>query len=284
MHRVGEGGMASVYYALNVALDSPVVIKVLHPHLARESEMRERFKREAESAAQLMHPHICKIIDFGMVDDHVFLVMPYMARGTLSDRIGGHRSLTPETTAGVAAQVATGLDYAHRRGLVHRDIKPDNILFDEDENALVTDFGIATGHFRSRMTGSGNVMGTPHYMSPEQARGKLLDGRSDIYGLGVVMYETLLGFPPFDGADSYSISYKHVTETAVSPEVVDSRIPQQMSQIVMKCLEKNPAHRYERGNDLADALINFLSTAGAHQEFRMARTARSLPTQAVAAR
>ncbi|MEO8580204.1 MAG: serine/threonine-protein kinase [Gemmatimonadales bacterium] len=280
MHRVGEGGMASVYYALHVVLDSPVVIKVLHPHLAREQEMRERFRREAESAAQLMHPHICKIIDFGMVDDHVFLVMPYMARGTLSDRIGGHRSLSPESTAAIAAQVATGLDYAHRRGLVHRDIKPDNILFDEDENALVTDFGIATGHFRSRMTGSGNVMGTPHYMSPEQARGKLLDGRSDIYGLGVVMYETLLGFPPFDGADSYSISYKHVTETAVSPDVVDSRIPQQLAAIVMRCLEKNPSHRYERGNDLADALINFLSTAAAHHEFRMARTARPAPAVA----
>ena len=280
MHRVGEGGMASVYFALNVALNSPVVIKVLHPHLARESEMRERFRREAESAAQLMHPHICKIIDFGMVDDHVYLVMPFMARGTLSDRIGGHRSLTAETTAAIAAQVATGLDYAHRRGLVHRDIKPDNILFDEDENALVTDFGIATGHFRSRMTGSGNVMGTPHYMSPEQARGKLLDGRSDLYGLGVVMYETLLGFPPFDGADSYSISYKHVTETAVAPDVVDSRIPAQMSQIVMKCLEKNPANRFERGNALADALISFLSAIGAHNEFRMARTARSTPAVA----
>jgi serine/threonine-protein kinase len=275
MHRVGEGGMASVYYAINVCLDSPVVIKVLHPHLAREHEMRERFRREAESAAQLMHPHICKIIDFGMVDDHVYLVMPYLARGTLSDRIGGHRSLSPETTASVAAQVATGLDYAHRRGLVHRDIKPDNILFDEDENALVTDFGIATGHFRSRMTGSGNVMGTPHYMSPEQARGKLLDGRSDIYGLGVVMYETLVGFPPFDGADSYSISYKHVTETAVSPDVVDSRIPPQLAAIVMRCLEKNPNQRYERGNDLADALIAFLSGAAAHNEFRMARTARA---------
>jgi serine/threonine-protein kinase len=267
--------MASVYYAINVCLDAPVVIKVLHPHLAREQEMRERFRREAESAAQLMHPHICKITDFGMVDDHVYLVMPYLARGTLSDRIGGHRSLSPETTASVAAQVATGLDYAHRRGLVHRDIKPDNILFDEDENALVTDFGIATGHFRSRMTGSGNVMGTPHYMSPEQARGKLLDGRSDIYGLGVVMYETLVGFPPFDGADSYSISYKHVTETAVSPDVVDSRIPPQLAAIVMRCLEKNPSQRYERGNDLADALIAFLSGAAAHNEFRMARTARA---------
>jgi serine/threonine-protein kinase len=130
------------------------------------------------------------------------------------------------------------------------------------------------------MTGSGNVMGTPHYMSPEQARGKLLDGRSDLYGLGVVMYETLLGFPPFDGADSYSISYKHVTETAVAPDVVDSRIPAQMSQIVMKCLEKNPAQRFERGNALADALIEFLASAGARNEFRMARTARSTPVVA----
>ncbi|MDQ3673450.1 MAG: serine/threonine protein kinase, partial [Gemmatimonadota bacterium] len=251
------------------------------PHLAREKEMRERFRREAESAAQLVHPHICSIIDFGMVD-HVFLVMPYLARGTLSDRIGGHRSLLPETTAAVAAQVATGLDYAHRRGLVHRDIKPDNILFDEDENALVTDFGIATGHFRSRMTGSGNVMGTPHYMSPEQARGKLLDGRSDVYALGVVMYETLLGFPPFDGADSYSISYKHVTEIAVSPELVDSRIPSQLAAIVMRCLEKRPADRYERGNDLADALIGFLASATAVTELRMARTARMTPLTAAA--
>jgi serine/threonine-protein kinase len=117
-------------------------------------------------------------------------------------------------------------------------------------------------------------------MSPEQARGKLLDGRSDLYGLGVVMYETLLGFPPFDGADSYSISYKHVTETAVSPDVVDSRIPAQLAAIVMKCLEKNPSHRFERGNDLADALINFLSTASAHHEFRMARTARPAPAVA----
>ena len=275
MHRVGEGGMASVYYAVNVCLDSPVVIKVLHPHLAREQEMRERFRREAESAAQLVHPHICSITDFGMVGDHVFLVMPYLARGTLSDRIGGHRSLPAEAAAAVAAQVSTGLDYAHRRGLVHRDIKPDNILFDEDDNALVTDFGIATGHFRSRMTGSGNVMGTPHYMSPEQARGKLLDGRSDIYGLGVVLYETLLGFPPFDGADSYSISYKHVTETAVSPDVVDSRIPPALAAIVMRCLEKHPANRYERGNALADALIQFLSGVSAPTEFRMARTARA---------
>lgn len=272
--RIGEGGMANVYAGLHMPLEAPVVIKVLHSHLARDPEMRERFKREAESAAQLVHPHICPIIDFGTSGDYVFLVMPFLSCGTLSDRITGNRSLPAEKTAAVAVQVATALDYAHRHGLVHRDVKPDNILFDEDENAVVTDFGIATGHFRSRMTGTGNVMGTPHYMSPEQARGKILDGRCDLYALGVVMFETLLGFPPFDGADSYSISYKHVTETPVSPDEVDSRVPAQMAEIVMKCLEKNPADRFQRGNDLADALIDFLRTGSASQEIRSSWIAR----------
>ncbi len=275
MHRVGEGGMANVYYALHIPLDCPVVIKVMHPHLARDADMRERFRREAESAAQLVHPHICPITDFGCVGDQVFLVMPYLARGTLADRINNRRSVPAERTAAIAAQVACALDYAHRHGLVHRDIKPDNILFDEDENALVTDFGIATGHFRARMTGTGNVMGTPHYMSPEQARGKLLDGRSDLYALGVVLSETLLGFPPFDGADGYSISYKHVTETAASPDVVDSRIPPQLSAIVMKCLAKRSSDRYQRGNDLADVLIGFLGESGSADEVRSAWTARA---------
>jgi serine/threonine-protein kinase len=209
--------------------------------------------------------------------------MPYLARGTLADRINNRRSFPAERTAAIAAQVATALDYAHRHGLVHRDIKPDNILFDEDENALVTDFGIATGHFRARMTGTGNVMGTPPYMSPEQARGKLLDGRSDLYALGVVMYETLLGFPPFDGADGYSISYKHVTEIAAAPDVVDSRIPVALSDIVMKCLEKRAADRFQRGNDLADALIAFLSTSSTTDEMRGAWTSRVIsPSKPVA--
>lgn len=266
--------MANVFYAIHVCLDAPVVVKVLHSHLARDVEMRERFRREAESAAQLVNPHICPITDFGMAGDQVFLVMPYLPHGTLSERISGNRSLPAEQTAAIAVQAACALDYAHRHGIVHRDIKPDNILFDEDDNAIVTDFGIATGHFRSRMTGTGNVMGTPHYMSPEQARGKILDGRSDIYALGVVMYETLLGFPPFDGADTYSISYKHVTEIPVAPDTVDSRIPAQLSGIVMRCLEKAAGDRFQRGHDLADALISFLGTSGSPAEVRSSWIAR----------
>jgi serine/threonine-protein kinase len=278
-HRIGDGGMATVYYAMHTALDRPVVLKVLHPHLARDADMRERFRREAETAAQLVHPHVCTIIDFGMTERHVYTVMPYFSRGTLGDRISGRRALPAEKVAAVGAQVASALDYAHRHGVVHRDIKPDNVLFDEDEHALVTDFGIATAHFRARMTGTGHVMGTPHYMSPEQARGRLLDGRSDLYTLGVVLYETLLGFVPFDGADIYSITSKHLEEMPVSPELVDSRIPPTLAAIVMRCLAKNPADRYQRGNDVSDALIGYLSQAGAPQpEKRGGWLARALPS------
>lgn len=271
-HRLGGGGMANVYYALQMPLGRAVVVKMLHPHLAREADMRERFRREAESAAQLFHPHICPIIDFGSSGETVFLVMPFLARGTLGERMAQTKVLSPEFTAAVGAQVAVALDFAHRHGIVHRDIKPDNIMFDEDDNALVTDFGIATAHFRGRMTGTGNVMGTPHYMSPEQVRGRLLDGRSDLYTLGVVLYEVMLGFPPFDGADVYSISYKHVHEIPVSPEVVDSRVPAQLAEVLMRCLEKAPARRYATGRDLADALLRFVR-AGTTLEPAVARAA-----------
>ncbi|MGI8547777.1 MAG: serine/threonine-protein kinase [Gemmatimonadaceae bacterium] len=278
-HRIGDGGMATVYYAIHTALDRPVVLKVLHPHLARDADMRERFRREAETAAQLVHPHVCNIIDFGMSERHVYTVMPYLSRGTLGDRISGRRAMAPERVAVIGAQVASALDYANRHGVVHRDIKPDNVLFDEDEHAVVTDFGIATAHFRGRMTGTGHVMGTPHYMSPEQSRGRLLDGRSDLYTLGVVLYETLVGFVPFDGADIYSITSKHLEEMPVAPDIVDSRVPAALSAVVMRCLCKDPAERYQRGNDLADALIQYLAQSGAsNPEKRGGWLARTLPS------
>src|SRR5919109_194618 len=211
--RLGTGGMANVYYAQHAVLERPLVIKALLPHLARDAEMRERFRREAEASSQLSHPHICAIMDYG---------------------------------------------------------EGDNILFDEDGNALITDFGIATARFHARLTGTGRAMGTPHYMSPEQAMGRMVDGRSDLYAVGVMLYEMLVGFPPFDGADSYSIGYKHVHEQAASPDVVDSRVPAGIAQIVMRCLAKSVAERYQRGNELADALIAFLGSAGAVDERRAA--------------
>jgi serine/threonine-protein kinase len=272
--RIGTGGMAHVYGATHSLLGRPVVVKVLLAHLASEPEMRERFRREAEAASQLAHPHICSIIDYGESEEAIWLVMPFLAGGSLADVIVRDRTVPPEHAAAVATQVAAALDYAHRHGIVHRDVKPDNILFDEDGHALITDFGIATARFHSRLTATGRAMGTPHYMSPEQAMGKLVDGRSDLYAVGVMLYEMLLGLPPFDGADSYSIGYKHVHEHAAPPETVEPRTPTALGQIVMRCLAKHPADRYQRGNDLADALLNYLAQTGATAEHRAAWLAR----------
>ena len=261
LRRLGGGGMATVYRAEQMPLSREVVVKVLHPHLARDAEMAERFRREAEAAAQLVHPFICPLLDFGRSGETVYIVMPHLGGGSLADRVQKERTVSPTIVAAAAAQVAVGLDHAHRRGVVHRDVKPDNILFDEDGNAFITDFGIATARFHGRLTASGRAMGTPHYMSPEQAMGKLVDGRSDLYALGVVMYEALVGFPPFDGADAFSVGYKHVHEKPVLLTEIDSRLPHELVEIVMRCLSKSADDRYSRGDALADALLGYLATA-----------------------
>jgi serine/threonine-protein kinase len=278
IRRLGGGGMASVYFGEHVSLGRQVAVKLLHPYLAREAEMRERFRREAEAAAQLVHPHVCPILDFGVTEAAVYLVMPYLKGGSLADRVYVHRTVAPPSVAAAAAQVACGLDYAHRRGIVHRDVKPDNILYDEDGNAVITDFGIATARFHGRLTATGRAMGTPHYMSPEQAMGKLIDGRSDVYALGVVMYEALAGIPPFDGADAFSVGYKHVHEAPIPLQQVDARIPEPIARVVMRCLEKAPGDRYASGVELADALITAIEemadSPGASEARRLATIAR----------
>ena len=271
--RLGSGGMAHVYLAKHAVLARPLVIKVLHRTLAQEPEMRERFRREAEAAARLIHPFICAIADIGTAGDLEYVAMPYYAGGSLADMLSRRKTVSASSAASIAVQVACALDSAHRHGVVHRDIKPDNILFDEDGNVALTDFGIATARFHGRLTANGRAMGTPHYMSPEQAMGKLVDGRSDLYAVGLLLYEMLLGHPPFDGEDSYAVGYKHVHDTPVSPDQVDTRIPSGLSAITMKCLSKQAVDRYDRGFELADALIAFLGQApGA--ELRAARSSR----------
>jgi eukaryotic-like serine/threonine-protein kinase len=281
LRRLGGGGMANVFLAEHALLGRLVVLKVLHPHLARDVEMAERFRREAEAAARLLHPNIVQILDFGTSEHAVYTVMPFLAGGSLADRIAERRIVSPAEGAAIAVQVSAALDYAHRQGVVHRDIKPDNVLFDEDGHALVTDFGIATARFHGRLTATGRAMGTPHYMSPEQAMGKLIDGRSDLYAVGVMLYETLVGFPPFDGADAFSIGYKQVHEAPVPVDQVDSRTPPELSAIVMKCLVKNPAERYARGHDLADALLRFLAAdPEAAEQYRRSAVSRVAGTPA----
>ena len=275
LRRFGGGGMASVYLAEHAQLGRLVVLKVLHGHLAKDEEMLERFRREARAASQLVHPNIVPIIDSGGGEHISFTVMPFMPGGSFAERIG--RGARPASeVASIVAQAATALDYAHRHGIVHRDVKPDNVLFDEDGHALVTDFGIAEARSQGRLTASGRAMGTPHYMSPEQAMGKIVDGRSDVYSLGIVMYEGIVGFPPFDGPDAFAVGYKQVHEAPVPPQAVNSEISPTMNTIVMRCLSKQPGDRYARANDLADALIAFLgSEEDASGEFRTASVARN---------
>jgi eukaryotic-like serine/threonine-protein kinase len=271
--RLGGGGMAHVYLARHVVLGTQLAIKVLHRHLARDAEMRTRFRREAEAAARLQHPNVVPIIDYGNLADIEYIVMPYYSGGSLADAMTGKRALTPERAATAAAQAAHGLDYAHRRGVVHRDVKPDNVLFDAEGHAAVTDFGIASARFHARLTATGRAMGTPHYMSPEQAMGRLLDGRSDVYALGVLLYEMLAGDPPFDGPDAYSVGYKHVHEAPLPLEMAAPGAPPALAAITMRCLAKSPAERYQRAADLGDALVAFLVERGA-PELRMAWRAR----------
>ena len=262
VRRVGSGGMADVYEARHHTLNRPLAVKVLHAHLARDAEMRVRFRREAEAASRLLHPFICAPLDFGETDDAVYLVLPFIGGGCLADDLAATHIIDPPRAARICAQVASALDYATRQGVIHRDVKPDNVLFDDDGNAMLTDFGIATAHFHGRLTAGGRAMGTPHYMAPEQAMGRFVDGRADLYGVGVMLYECLVGATPFDGPDGYAIGYKHVHELPVHISKTAPDVPPELAAITMKCLEKAPEARYQRGHDLADALYDWLHAQG----------------------
>jgi eukaryotic-like serine/threonine-protein kinase len=266
VRRVGSGGMADVYEARHHQLDHPLAVKVLHSHLARDAEMRLRFRREAEAASRLLHPFIASPMDFGETEDAVYLVLPYIGGGCLADDLTALRVIPAVRAARIAAQISSALDYAARQGVIHRDVKPDNVLFDEDGNAILTDFGIATAYFHGRLTAGGRAMGTPHYMAPEQAMGRFVDGRADLYAVGVMLYECLVGTTPFDGPDGYAIGYKHVHELPKPVQEAAPGTPAGLATITMRLLEKAPEARYQRGHDAADALYRWLETAGAPGE------------------
>ena len=266
LRRIGAGGMADVYEARHHRLDRPLAVKVMHAHLARDQEMRERFKREAEAASRLLHPFICAPLDYGETEDAVYLVLPYLGGGCLADDLMRSKTVAAPRAARITAQVATALDYSARQGVIHRDVKPDNVLFDTDGNGILTDFGIATAYFHGRMTAGGRAMGTPHYMAPEQAMGRFVDGRADLYAVGVMLYECLSGVTPFDGADGYAIGYKHVHEMPTPILELAPETPGGLADIVMVLLEKDPNKRYQRGHDVADAIYQWMHDAGIREE------------------
>ena len=249
---LGRGGMADVYRAEDERLGREVALKAVPPEFARDPERVERFEREVRAAARLTHPNIVTVYEFGQGAGQHFYTMALMPGGDLKARIRAHPDgMPPAEARAVAAAMAQALDYAHRQGFVHRDVKPENILFGEDGAPQLTDFGIARAMSSgTRMTATGMSIGSPHYMSPEQARGQTVDGRSDLYSLGVVLYEMLTGRVPFDAADTLAVAYAHVNDPAPSlPPALAEWQP-----VMNRLVAKPPDDRYGSAGELAEIL------------------------------
>ena len=268
---LGRGGMGVVHLARDVHLDRHVAIKSLPPALGNQVDLRERFLREARTAAALSHPHIVPIYRADELGGHAFFVMAFVDGESLADRVRDRGPLPPAEAVRWLREVAWALAYAHARGVVHRDIKPENIMIERGSGrALVTDFGIARADHDIRLTADGHVLGTVHYMSPEQLSGDALDGRSDLYALGVVGFFALSGHLPFDGA-AHAVLVAHATQPPPPLAMVAPQVPRAIAAVIDRCLAKNPADRWPTGEALAEALGKALAdaetadaTSGAH--------------------
>jgi len=279
---VARGGMAEVYLARDLLLDRPVALKVLFPELSVDRSFVERFRREAQAAANLSHQNIVSIFDWGEEEGTYFIVMEYVSGQPLSHVIRTEGKLQPERAAQIAAGTAAALSNAHRHGVVHRDVKPGNILLDEQGRVKVTDFGIArAGDPKENLTQTGVVMGTATYFSPEQAQGLPIDQRSDVYSLGVVLYEMVTGRPPFAGETPVAIAYKHVKEEPVSPRELEPSVPSDFEAIVLTAMEKDRNDRYPTAEELRADLIRF--ARGQTPKAVRVREALALPAAAAAA-
>jgi serine/threonine-protein kinase len=255
---VARGGMAEVHRARDHLLDRPVAVKILFPELSVDKSFVERFRREAQAAANLSHPNIVPVFDWGEDGGTYFIVMELVDGRALSSILRGSGPMHPDRAAEIASDVASALAYAHRHGVVHRDVKPGNVLITDEGVVKVTDFGIARAlNTEESLTQTGAVMGTATYFSPEQAEGMGVDARSDIYSLGVVLFEMVTGRPPFLGDTPVAVASKHVREHPPAPREINPAVPPDLEAIILKCMAKSPEHRYPTGEDLRVDLSRF---------------------------
>jgi serine/threonine protein kinase len=258
---LGQGGMATVYRARDAQLERDVAVKLLRPELGRDPEFLARFRDEARSAASLSHPNIVAVFDFGEDASGPYLVMELVDGQDLASILRDNGPLAPRQAARVGAEVAVALQIAHARGLIHRDIKPSNILIARDGRVRVADFGIARAVTESQVTLPGTTMGSVNYFSPEQARGEEATASSDVYALGIVLYESLTGERPFKGDTSAAIAMARLTTPPPVPSSVRSAVPPELDQIVQRAMALDPAARYPSAAAMASALEGFLGDA-----------------------
>ncbi len=253
LSRLGSGGMADVYLAQDQLLGREVAVKVLHHHFAEDQEFVERFKREASSAAALSHPNIVGIFDRGEWNGTYYIAMEYVAGRSLKAIVREAGPLEPAVAIDTVIQILRAARFAHRRGVIHRDLKPHNVILDDEGRARVTDFGIARAG-ASDMTLTGSIMGTAQYLSPEQAQGYAVSAASDIYSVGVILYELLTGVVPFEGETAVAIAFKQVSATPRPPSELNPALPPSLDAVVLRALAKDPIERYADDDELIAAL------------------------------
>ena len=259
--KIGTGGMAEVFKARDKLLDRAVAVKILHAEYRADDEFIERFHREAQAAGRLSHPNIVNIYDVGADGNENYIVMEYVPSKTLKDKIREEGALDIKSAVSIAIDIANGLCHAHANNIVHCDIKPHNILMTDDGHAKIADFGIARAVTESTLTYSGNIVGSVHYFSPEQAQGGEITPKSDIYSLGVVMYEMLTNKLPFTADNAVAIAMKHIEEEPIPPKVFREEIPPLLESIVLRTMSKNPEIRYN-GVELVESLVNVQASLG----------------------
>ncbi|OGD20711.1 MAG: hypothetical protein A2W03_03055 [Candidatus Aminicenantes bacterium RBG_16_63_16] len=254
IEELGHGGMGKVYKVFDTKIQEKIALKLIKPEVASDEETIERFSNELKLARKVRHENVCGMFDLGEWEGSHFITMEYVSGEDLKSFIRRSRHLTVETAVGIATQICLGLAAAHKLGVIHRDLKPGNIMVDREGNARIMDFGIARSLKAKGITGAGMMIGTPEYMSPEQAEGKEVDQRSDIYSLGVILFEMLTGRVPFEGETPLGVALKHKTEPAPDPKKLNPQIPDALSQLVRRCMEKDRARRYQSAESMRTEL------------------------------